>query len=205
MGRAGAGGSHLVPPPESLENDSEPGKSGAPGKPWKAAPSLADLDLDTAGTATAGLSPSPHGTPRHRGPTGHCAAGDRAGAALGHLSLAIQRGYMEPCPPSASLLDDTFPRGQRGHQDPTVVSPGALAAGMWWPPRAPHASHATAPGALKPLCFGPLVLCPHSPRSCPQGAPSPAPVAPGATMMLLGAEDAPQPRAHGWLCPRWRG
>ncbi|XP_040393804.1 cartilage intermediate layer protein 2 [Cygnus olor] len=35
--------------PESLENDSEPGKSGTPGKPWKAAPSLADLDLDTAG------------------------------------------------------------------------------------------------------------------------------------------------------------
>ncbi|XP_052657333.1 LOW QUALITY PROTEIN: cartilage intermediate layer protein 2 [Harpia harpyja] len=34
---------------EPLENDSEPGKSGAAGKPWKAAPSLADLDLDTAG------------------------------------------------------------------------------------------------------------------------------------------------------------
>ncbi|XP_065514916.1 cartilage intermediate layer protein 2 isoform X2 [Lathamus discolor] len=34
---------------EPLENDSEPGKSGTPGKPWKAAPSLAELDLDTAG------------------------------------------------------------------------------------------------------------------------------------------------------------
>lgn len=98
-GRASAGGSHPVPPPESLENDSEPGKSGAPGKPWKAAPNLADLDLDTAGTATAGLSPSPHGMPHNWGPTGHCAAGDRAGAALGHLSPAIQRGYMEPWPP----------------------------------------------------------------------------------------------------------
>ncbi|XP_030365446.1 cartilage intermediate layer protein 2 [Strigops habroptila] len=34
---------------EPLENDSEPGKSGTVGKPWKAAPSLAELDLDTAG------------------------------------------------------------------------------------------------------------------------------------------------------------
>ncbi|KAM9516333.1 cartilage intermediate layer protein 2 [Guaruba guarouba] len=34
---------------EPLENDSEPGKSGTAGKPWKAAPSLAELDLDTAG------------------------------------------------------------------------------------------------------------------------------------------------------------
>lgn len=78
--------------------------------------------------------------------------------------------------PGASLLDDTFPWGQRGHQDPTVVSPGALAAGMWWPPCAPHASHATAPGALKPVCFGPL---PSQPPSCPQelspGCPFPSP------------------------------
>ncbi|XP_061201615.1 cartilage intermediate layer protein 2 [Neopsephotus bourkii] len=34
---------------EPLENDSEPGKSSTAGKPWKAAPSLAELDLDTAG------------------------------------------------------------------------------------------------------------------------------------------------------------
>ncbi|XP_069734397.1 cartilage intermediate layer protein 2 [Phaenicophaeus curvirostris] len=34
---------------EPLENDLEPGKSSLAGKPWKAAPSLADLDLDTAG------------------------------------------------------------------------------------------------------------------------------------------------------------
>ncbi|XP_027586775.2 cartilage intermediate layer protein 2 [Pipra filicauda] len=34
---------------EPLENDSEPGKSGMAGKPWKAAPNPAELDLDTAG------------------------------------------------------------------------------------------------------------------------------------------------------------
>ncbi|KAK2541872.1 Cilp2 [Columba livia] len=34
---------------EPMENDSEPGKSDGGRKPWKAAPSLAELDLDTAG------------------------------------------------------------------------------------------------------------------------------------------------------------
>ncbi|XP_068776315.1 cartilage intermediate layer protein 2 [Struthio camelus] len=34
---------------ESLENDSEPAKGSAPGKPWKVAPDIGDLDLDTAG------------------------------------------------------------------------------------------------------------------------------------------------------------
>ncbi|XP_051495943.1 cartilage intermediate layer protein 2 [Apus apus] len=34
---------------EPLENDSEPGKGSTAGKPWKEEPSLAELDLDTAG------------------------------------------------------------------------------------------------------------------------------------------------------------
>ncbi|XP_025894577.1 cartilage intermediate layer protein 2 [Nothoprocta perdicaria] len=40
---------HCVAAPDSSENDSEPGKSSAPEKPWKAAPEPAEPDLATAG------------------------------------------------------------------------------------------------------------------------------------------------------------
>lgn len=55
-GCPGARCPHPLLPPEPMENDSEPGKSDGGRKPWKAAPSLAELDLDTAGTAVLTLS-----------------------------------------------------------------------------------------------------------------------------------------------------
>lgn len=78
-----------MPPAESLENDLEPGKNDALGKPWKA-PSPEELDLNTAGTtqnhravpeSVWGTTPwgsrghqtigdtVPLGTPQHGGPT----------------------------------------------------------------------------------------------------------------------------------------
>ncbi|RMB89762.1 hypothetical protein DUI87_33777 [Hirundo rustica rustica] len=41
---------------EPLENESEPGKAGAAGKPWKGEPDLEELDLGTAGKGAAWTS-----------------------------------------------------------------------------------------------------------------------------------------------------
>lgn len=189
-----------MPPTESLENDSEPGKSDAPGKPWKV-PSPEELDLNTAGTTTEPQSsprvPEGHhtmgtrGTPNH---WGHCATGDttpwgtHSQGGAGTLLLIAPKGVAQCSGPHTTPL----PLGtSRFSMAPSPCSRDVVAT-----PELPVSQHPLLLSA-HPSPRSPHLSSRSRPRNVP--APSPPPVAPGATSVSSGTGAV---RSWGGPCRR---